>query len=335
MIEQLWYGRHPLKYLLYPLLWPLSLVYGAVSARRRQKYQTGKSASYRAPVPVVVVGNITAGGNGKTPVVVWLVERLQQLGYRPGVVSRGYGARAPYYPLLVEPTTPATHCGDEPKLIAQRTGAPVAVSPVRSDAVKALLPLGVDIIITDDGLQHYALQRDIELSVMDGVRRYGNQALIPLGPLREPMCRLQEVDFIINNGGVAQAGEIAMTLAPSLAVNLHHEARVSVEQLPELVALAGIGHPPRFFATLETLGADLVATQGFADHRAYQASELKALAQQGLNVIMTEKDAVKCREWAEENWWYLPVDAQFSPQDELRILNRIKEVMEHYGSPSA
>lgn len=335
MIEKIWYENHPLKYLLWPLLWPLSQLYRHISAGRKQDYQSGKKHSYRAPVPVVVVGNITAGGNGKTPMVVWLVERLQQQGYTPGVVSRGYGAKAPQYPLVVTPETPAIHCGDEPKLIAQRTGAPVAVSPVRSDAVDALLPLGVDIIITDDGLQHYALQRDIEISVMDGARRYGNQSLIPLGPLREPLSRLDEVDFIINNGGDPQPGEMAMTLSPGLAVNLTHADKTLVSQLKALVAFAGIGHPPRFFATLEKLGADLVVTKGFADHQEYQASELEALASQGTNVIMTEKDAVKCREFAADNWWYLPVDARFSEQDELRILNRIKEVMEQYGSPSA
>lgn len=331
----MWYGKHPLTKVLYPLLWILSCLYAWISQRRKLQYQQGKKQSYRAPVPVVVVGNITAGGNGKTPVVIWLVEQLQQRGYKPGVVSRGYGAKAPHYPLVVQESTPATHCGDEPKLIAQRTQAPVAVSPVRSEAVEALLPLGVDIIITDDGLQHYALQRDIEISVIDGQRRYGNQSLIPLGPLREPLRRLDEVDFIINNGGKARNNEIAMTLMPGMAVNLQTGEHASVEQLHHLVAFAGIGHPPRFFATLESLGANIVATQAFADHQAYRQTDLVALASQGANVIMTEKDAVKCREWAEDNWWYLPVNACFNQQDEQRIFNRIKEVMEYYGSPSA
>lgn len=197
MVEKIWFENHPLKYLLWPLLWPLSLLFGAISKSKRQQYQSGKKQAYKAPVPVVVVGNITAGGNGKTPVVVWLVEQLQQLGYKPGVVSRGYGAKAPRYPLVLDGNTPAKHCGDEPKLIYRRTGAPVAVDPVRAKAVKALLETGVDIIITDDGLQHYALERDIEFVIVDGNRRFGNESLIPLGPLREGVERLAEVDFII------------------------------------------------------------------------------------------------------------------------------------------
>ncbi len=201
-------------------------------------------------MPVVVVGNITAGGNGKTPVVVWLVEQLQQLGYKPGVVSRGYGAKAPQYPLVLDDNTSAKHCGDEPKLIYRRTGAPVAVDPVRANAVKALLATGVDIIITDDGLQHYALERDIEFVIVDGNRRFGNESLIPLGPLREGVERLAEVDFIITNGGQAQQGEMPMSLAPSKAINLKTKQQVEVSELRDLVAFAGIGHPPRFLIHL-------------------------------------------------------------------------------------
>ncbi|NVD06937.1 tetraacyldisaccharide 4'-kinase [Vibrio sp. JPW-9-11-11] len=335
MIDKVWFSAHPVKYLLWPLLWPLSKLFSFISTKRRYEYQSGKKRSYRAPVPVIVVGNITAGGNGKTPVVIWLVEQLQQLGYQPGVVSRGYGAKAPSYPLLVESTTSTKHCGDEPKLIHRRTGVPVAVSPVRSDAVKALLPLGVDIIITDDGLQHYALQRDIEIVVVDGIRRFGNQALLPMGPLRESVQRLNEVDLIITNGGDAHAGELAMTLEPQLAVNLLTGEQVDVTELDGLVAIAGIGHPPRFFHTLEQLGAKLVHAQGFADHEEIQVSRLDELAQKGQHLIMTEKDAVKCADDAKQNWWFLPVSASFGQQDQTHILNIIKEVKEKYGSPSA
>lgn len=335
VIEKIWFHRYPLGYLLWPLLWPFSVLFGVISRSRRHAYQTAKKPSYRAPLPVVVVGNITAGGNGKTPVVVWLVETLQNLGYRPGVVSRGYGAKAPSYPLVVNEQTPAQHCGDEPKLIFQRTKAPVAVDPVRSQAVKALLEHGVNIIITDDGLQHYALQRDIEIAVVDGVRRFGNQQLIPLGPLREPVSRLDEVDFIITNGGVAKANEIAMRLQPTDAVNLKTGERCAVSKLTRLCAMAGIGHPSRFFNTLRELNADLVHCQGFADHQAFDAAQLNQLAQQGDHLIMTEKDAVKCAEFAQPNWWYLPVSAQFAPEAEQRIVDKIKEVMEPYGSPSA
>ncbi|MCC4224385.1 MAG: tetraacyldisaccharide 4'-kinase [Pseudomonadota bacterium] len=335
MIEKIWFQNHPLKYLLWPLLWPLSLLFGAISKSKRQQYQSGKKQAYKAPVPVVVVGNITAGGNGKTPVVVWLVEQLQQLGYKPGVVSRGYGANAPQYPLVLDDNTPAKHCGDEPKLIYRRTGAPVAVDPVRANAVKALLETGVDIIITDDGLQHYALERDIEFVIVDGNRRFGNESLIPLGPLREGVERLSEVDFIITNGGQAQYGEMPMSLTPSKAINLKTKQQVEVSELRDLVAFAGIGHPPRFFNTLNAMNADVKVTKGFADHQDFDQQELQALAQQGANVIMTEKDAVKCDSYAQDNWWYLPVSAQFESNDAERILNRIKEVKATYGSPSA
>ncbi|MGR5251592.1 tetraacyldisaccharide 4'-kinase [Vibrio astriarenae] len=335
MIERIWYQPSTLATCLKPLLWPLSMLFKSISESRRKAFESGEKESYRAPVPVVVVGNITVGGNGKTPVVIWLVEQLQALGFKPGVVSRGYGGKAGQYPLLVNIDTPAEMCGDEPKLIAKRTGAPVAVDPVRSQAVKALLPQGIDVVITDDGLQHYALQRDIEFVVVDGKRRFGNQSLMPMGPLRESLQRLESVDFIINNGGEPQHNEIAMSLEPALAVNLVTGQKASVDTLTNLVAFAGIGHPPRFFRTLETLGASVVATQGFADHQAYDKQQLNDLAQQGDNVIMTEKDAVKCGDFAQQNWWYLPVSAELPEKDAQRILERIKEVKEQYGSPFA
>lgn len=335
MIDKLWFGRHPLYFLLWPLLWPLSRLFYLISSRRRQAFLSGKKARYRAPVPVLVVGNITAGGNGKTPVVVWLVELLQRQGYRPGVVSRGYGGKAAQYPLLVTAQTSPAECGDEPKLIYQRTGAPVAVDPIRAHAVQALLSQGVDLIVTDDGLQHYALERDIEFAVVDGARRFGNQQLLPLGPLREPVERLQQVDFVINNGGEPVMGELAMTLKPNLAVNVISGERIEVAALSRLVAWAGIGHPARFFNTLQQLGASPILTHAFADHQAFDATTLRKLSSQGKNVIMTEKDAVKCTAFAEKNWWYLPVSAEISPSDQQRILDKIKEVMDHYGSPSA
>jgi tetraacyldisaccharide 4'-kinase len=283
---------------------------------------------------VVIVGNITAGGNGKTPMVIWLVEQLQALGYKPGVVSRGYGGKADHYPLIVEDHTPAHQCGDEPKLVQQRTQAPVAVSPNRSEAVQALLSHGIDVVIADDGLQHYALARDIEIVVVDGERRFGNEKLIPLGPLREPVARCASVDFVINNGGVTQSQEMSMTLCPSLAVNLKTGEKKQVSQLGKLVAFAGIGHPPRFFNTLTRLGAELSDTQGFSDHKAFVPQEIKQLGQAGDNLIMTEKDAVKCRPFAQDNWWYLPVSAQFNTEHQHQIIHRIQEVIKQYGSSS-
>lgn len=320
MIARIWSGESPLWRLLLPLSW----LYGLVSGAIRLMYRLGLKRAWRAPVPVVVVGNLTAGGNGKTPVVIWLVEQLQKRGIRPGVVSRGYGGKATHYPLLLTADTTTAEAGDEPVLIYQRTGVPVAVSPVRSDAVQALLAgHAVDIIITDDGLQHYALARDKEIVVIDGVRRFGNGWWLPAGPMRERASRLQSVDAVIVNGGQAKPGEIPMHLQPGMAVNLLTGERKAVAQLAALVAMAGIGHPPRFFATLEQCGARPEKRVPLADHQALVEGQVDALTVPGQSLIMTEKDAVKCRAFAKENWWYLPVDAELSGEQPEHLLKEL------------
>ena len=320
MIARIWSGESPLWLPLLPLSW----LYGLVSGAIRLLYRLGLKQAWRAPVPVVVVGNLTAGGNGKTPVVIWLVEQLQKRGIRPGVVSRGYGGKAAQYPLLLTAETTTAEAGDEPVLIYQRTGAPVAVSPVRSDAVQALLAEHtVDIIITDDGLQHYALARDKEIVVIDGVRRFGNGWWLPAGPMRERASRLRSVDAVIVNGGEAKPGEIPMHLRPGMAVNLLTGERRAVSLLPALVAMAGIGHPPRFFATLEQCGARLEKRVPLADHQALVPDQVAALTAPGQTLIMTEKDAVKCRAFAKDNWWYLPVDAELSGEQPEQLLKEL------------
>lgn len=320
MIERIWSGRSP----LYRLLLPLSLLYGGISQLLRLSYRWGWRKAWRSPVPVVVVGNLTAGGNGKTPVVIWLVEALQQRGIRPGVVSRGYGGKSAHYPLILTAATGTQEAGDEPVLIYQRTGAPVAVSPVRKQAVKALTDRGdIDIIITDDGLQHYALMRDVEIVVIDGKRRFGNGWWLPAGPMRERAGRLRSVDAIITNGGVAEPGEIPMTLQPSLAVNLKTGESVPVSSLKEVVAMAGIGHPPRFFATLRQSGIEPVKEVPFTDHQHYDESMLASLATSSQTLLMTEKDAVKARQFAHENWWYLPVEATFPQAESHKLVDSI------------
>ncbi|KAB8313215.1 tetraacyldisaccharide 4'-kinase [Erwinia endophytica] len=320
MIETLWSGRS----VLYVLLLPLSWLYGLVTNLIRLSYVRGWRKAWRAPVPVVIVGNLTVGGNGKTPVVVWLVQALQQRGLRPGVVSRGYGGKADHYPLLLNDQTSSQQAGDEPVLIYQRTGAPVAVSPVRKEAVQALLSGGdIDIVITDDGLQHYALARDFEIVVVDGQRRFGNGWWLPAGPMRERVSRLKSVDAVITNGGNARSGELPMQLQPGQAVNLKtHEMR-PVNTLENVVAMAGIGHPPRFFATLRQQGIEPVREVSFADHQEYTQPLLAALATEGHVLLMTEKDAVKARHFAADNWWYLPVDAQFPMAESAALLDRI------------
>ncbi len=320
MIARIWSGESPLWRLLLPLSW----LYGLVSGGIRLCYKLGLKRAWRAPVPVVVVGNLTAGGNGKTPVVIWLVEQLQQRGIRVGVVSRGYGGKAAVYPLLLTADTTTAEAGDEPVLIFQRTGVPVAVSPVRSDAVKAILAHhDVQIIVTDDGLQHYRLARDVEIVVIDGVRRFGNGWWLPAGPMRERAGRLKSVDATIVNGGIARPGEIPMHLEPGLAVNLRTGERRDVTQLSDIVAMAGIGHPPRFFATLEACGARPQKCVALADHQSLTYSDVSALLAEGQTLVMTEKDAVKCRAFADDNWWYLPVDAHLSGERPDALLNSL------------
>ena len=329
MIERIWSGRSP----LYLLLLPFSWLYGFVSSAIRLSYRLGLRKSWRAPVPVVVVGNLTAGGNGKTPVVIWLVEQLQQRGIKVGVVSRGYGGSAESYPLVLTPDTTPAQAGDEPVLIYQRTGACVAVAPDRRAAVKALLASAdPQIIITDDGLQHYALARDKEIVVIDGVRRFGNGWWLPAGPMRERASRLKTVDAVIVNGGEPGTGEIAMQLIPGEAIHLYSGERKSLRHFSSVVAIAGIGHPPRFFNTLAEAGVSLVNPLPLADHQALSEAELSALIQPGQTLIMTEKDAVKYRRYAQpaSDWWYLPVDARL---ESVAASTLVKSLVQLAGSP--
>lgn len=326
MIERIWSGRS----LLYLLFLPLSWLYGFITFIRRFLYNHGWLKTWRAPIPVIVVGNLTAGGNGKTPVVIWLVEELKQHGINVGVVSRGYGGKSDCYPLIVTSTTSTQQAGDEPVLIYQRTGVPVAVAPKRSDAIKALLAENdLDLIITDDGLQHYALQRDIELVVIDGIRRFGNGWWIPAGPMRERISRLESVDAIITNGGIAKSGEIAMELEPAQAINLLSGEHIDVNKLERVVAMAGIGHPQRFFNLLKELSVSVERQYAFQDHQSYTRIGLTDLANKNETLLMTEKDAVKCKTFAQPNWWYLPVNAVFSKTDKEKLVNKVMSALSY------
>lgn len=305
-LQQRWYqaDRRPLWWTL-----PLAALYGVVTRTRRACYRNGWCKVQRLSAPVIVVGNIVAGGAGKTPLVIALVEALRARGYRPGVVSRGHGGRARTPRLLDAAPDPALY-GDEPALIRLRTGAPVAIGVERPAAARRLLAEHVDVIVADDGLQHYALGRDVEVCVIDGVRRLGNARLLPAGPLREAPARLREVDFVVCNGGAAQSGEVAMQLVATAAVSLASPMQrkpLSDFRGQRVHAIAGIGHPQRFFATLQDAGLDVIA-HAFADHHAYTADELAF--GDGLPVLMTEKDVVKCRAFAQPDWWGVPVTAE-------------------------
>lgn len=292
--QQIWYGGDP----LYRLLLPLSWFFGAVVALRRALYRRGIARSFAMPVPVIVVGNINIGGVGKTPVVLDVLRRLTDAGFKPGVVSRGYGGRIREPTPVLAGSDPA-QVGDEPVLIAGMGRCPVVVAPNRVRAARLLLAQGVNIIVADDGLQHYALRRDIEIAVMDGERRLGNGWLLPAGPLREPPARLDEVDIQLING-TARPGEFALQSSLGPAVQLTTGRRRELSEFETVHAVAGIAHPEKFFAALEASGLKL-QRHAFPDHWPYTRPELQFADQ--LPVLMTRKDAVKCQRFHDARLW--------------------------------
>jgi tetraacyldisaccharide 4'-kinase len=317
-LQRRWYQDRP------PSWWalPVAALYRVVASVRRGLYQRGWKRSERLPAPVIVVGNITVGGAGKTPLVIALVEALRQQGFKPGVVSRGFGGSA-RGPMLLDDDPDPRVTGDEPALIKLRTRAPVAVGRGRPQAARLLLDEGVDVVIADDGLQHYALARDIEICVVDGDRRFGNARLLPAGPLREPLSRLREMDFVVCNGGEPQAGEIAMRLqaGDAFALSDPSSTRALASFAGQRVhAVAGIGNPARFFSTLRRHDVRVIE-HAFADHHAYAARDLRF--DDDSPVLMTEKDAVKCRAFAQANWWAVPVRAILPDEIFVRIPEKL------------
>lgn len=329
-VNRLWYAKASVGYRLLALaLLPLCGLFYLVTATRRLLFRVGIKSATQMPVPVIVVGNITVGGSGKTPTVIYLIELLRRHGYRPGVVSRGYGVDFSGVKSVL-PGMPAREVGDEPAMIVARTQVPMVIGAKRVEACHALLQAhDVDIIISDDGLQHYALARDIELLILDGERRFGNGYLLPAGPLREGRWRQQAVDFTLVNGDECQEGEWLMQLhaaqwqpvKPPQGDGLS-AAVFSVE--PQAVAIAGIGNPQRFFNTLNQLGITTQKQHAFDDHHPLTLADIDAIAC-GAQVLMTEKDAVKCREFAKQNWWYLPVDAKIAPQFEQQLIAQLQQ----------
>ncbi|HCB13950.1 MAG TPA: tetraacyldisaccharide 4'-kinase [Gammaproteobacteria bacterium] len=308
------------------LLWPLSLLFSTMVRLRRRLYQWGLLESEAISVPVIIVGNISVGGTGKTPLVTRLVEVLRKAGYKPGVVSRGYGGQSRQWPCHVTADSDPHEVGDEPVLLAQRCGCPVVVGPDRVAAAWTLTATyHCNVIISDDGLQHYRLQRDIEIAVIDGSRRLGNGACLPAGPLREPPSRLRTVDFIIGNG-VAHGGEYLMSLRGETVLNLLDSCiTVSLPGFHKSMvhAVAGIGNPKRFFNYLRHARLRLIE-HPFPDHHPFRLEDLRF--QQDLPVLMTEKDAMKCRPFASDDWWYVPVSAQLDPEFEEQLLKRLATV---------
>ena len=315
-----WYGdRSPGL-----LLTGLESVFRRAVTSRQAAYRSGRLPSTRLPVPVIVVGNLTVGGTGKTPLTIWLAEWLRRHGYRPGIVSRGYGGQRHRQPLRVGPESDPGAAGDEPVLIARRTGCPVWVHPQRVAAAHALLAAtDCNLIIADDGLQHYALGRDLEIILVDGLRGFGNGHCLPAGPLREPPERLASADWVIY-AGAGPDDSLVMTLQGDTAVNLRDPALrrplASFAGEP-LCALAGIGNPQRFFDHLRQHGLTFAA-RDFPDHHTFQREDL-AFAGSG-DLLMTEKDAVKCQGFATPHLWQVPVTASLPQTFGEQLLTHLK-----------
>jgi len=319
--DSMWYGKRPIALLFIPLSWLFFLIIYV----RKFLYSKGWKASVRVAAPVIIVGNITVGGTGKTPLVIWLAQLLEKAGYRPGIISRGYGGIASSWPQQAREDSDSRVVGDEAKILARRAGCPVAVGPHRANSAQALIEHhGCDVIVSDDGLQHYAIQRDIEIAIVDGERRYGNSYLLPAGPLREPVERLKEVDMVVCNG-LASGAEFPLRVEGKLAINvLDQTITKPLEEFKEqhVHAVAGLGNPSRFFSHLKKFGV-LFEPHIYPDHYEYTQNDITFTDDK--LVMMTEKDAVKCTEIADENCWYVPIRAQMTEKFGLTVLSLLQK----------
>jgi len=321
--ERLWYQGHKAYWLLLPLAW----LYGVITALRRMLFRSGIKQQIRVKAPVIVVGNISIGGTGKTPFTLLLCDTLRKQGWKPGIVSRGYGANIKA-PILVMPeVATAAGVGDEPLLLAQRSGCPVVVCPDRVAAARFLLQqTHCNIIISDDGLQHYRLARDMEIVLIDGSRGLGNGQLLPAGPLREGAWRLKQADLVVANSQPYAQADGVMQLQAATAKALCSEATLT----PGPVTLvAGIGNPQRFERTALAAGFTIAARHYFADHHKFSAADFTDI--QG-PVLMTEKDAVKCREFARADWFSLGVDAALDNALQQKLDTLLTNLRSSYGT---
>lgn len=323
-----WYRITPLHLVLLPLGW----LFRALAGLRRALYLGRILTSQKLAVPVIVIGNISAGGTGKTPLTLALAQQLIRHGRHPLIVSRGYGGSA-QQPQRVTPDSDVQQVGDEPLLMARRNLCPVWIGKDRAAAAQAALQANpqCDVVLCDDGLQHYRLQRDMEIAVIDGVRGFGNRFMLPAGPLREPVARLRTVDAVVVNGGEPAAGQYAMRLSGETFHNLLDPGKTATaDELRKLRchAVAGIGHPQRYFHHLASLGLSTVE-HAFPDHYFYRPADLSFADCDAL--LLTEKDAVKCGAFADERYWVLRVEARIDPALTDHILRKIA----HHGSETA
>ncbi len=327
-VTQHWYRQslHPIARILLPVAW----LFGWCVAMRRWCYRVGIIKTQHVSVPVIVVGNITVGGTGKTPFVIWLAQWLKEQGYRPGIVSRGVGGKKQMMPHRVTLQDSAHDVGDEAVLIKQRTDCPMVVCIDRVAAVRDLLRhTSCDMVISDDGLQHYRLGRDLEVVLVEATRGLGNQCLLPAGPLREPATRLQQVDFVVMNGG-QETDEYTMSYVPTQLVAMGQQQKIMLADFPRQTvhAVAGIGHPERFFAVLQQAGLNVIP-HVFPDHHLYQAQDIHF--PDSYPIIMTEKDAVKCSAFADDRYWFLSMAVRINAKLEDTLLSRLKNLKGHQG----
>jgi tetraacyldisaccharide 4'-kinase len=315
-----WYRRSAVAW----LLWPASLVFGFFAFIRRALYRLRILKSAHPGIPVIVVGNITVGGSGKTPLVIWIAELLKSEGWSPAVISRGYGAKV-QAPRSATVASDPEEVGDEPIVIARRTGCPVWIGPRRVQVAAALRAQHpeVNVLVLDDGLQHYALRRDIEIAVVDA-RGFGNGFMLPAGPLREPVSRLRSIDGIVAHGAAIRGHSMSLEGYLAHRMTDARERRVLETFAGQKVhAAAGIGDPERFFRHLGRCGIQVIP-HPFPDHHPFSARDLEF--GDGLPVMLTEKDAVKLRSRARPNWWVLPVSAKLDPAFDAWLLGKLDEL---------
>jgi len=317
------------------VLWPLSMLYYGVVSLRRKLYQLFAKQTTRFSVPVIVIGNITVGGSGKTPLLIELANFLQKKGWRPGIISRGYGGKAATYPVRVYTKSNPREVGDEPILIVRHTACPTMVDPKRRRGVQALLKkTNCNIILSDDGLQHLALSRNIEILVIDGQRRFGNGFCLPAGPLREPVSRLKEVDLVVSKG-TALPNEFAMLLIPDHFYQLMYpdnKKNAVYFHGKNLHAVAGIGYPEQFFAGLRTLGLSFTE-HPFPDHHFFRPRDLHY--GEDAIILMTEKDAIKCEGLTDARLWCLKIKTKLDESFYTTLLHRIVTVSDPKSSVSS
>ncbi|WP_111979473.1 tetraacyldisaccharide 4'-kinase [Algibacillus agarilyticus] len=322
-IEASWYNPNLITWLLLPL----SGLFFLLSSLRRLLFRFNLLSTFHPGIPVIIVGNISVGGTGKTPFTLWLVKLLKSMGLKPAIVSRGYQANIKTFPHLLSSKDTAEQVGDEPLLLFEKAQVPVVIAPQRTKAAAFITQYtNCNIIISDDGLQHYALDRDLEVILIDGNRQLGNGFLLPAGPLREGKWRIKDHDLTLYSGINDRPNH--MQIKPQAPINLLDPNRVFSNLSGAVVAVSAIGNPQRFYQSLAECGIDIDQKIEFIDHHQYQKTDFSQLYDQC--IIMTEKDAVKCRHFATENYWYLPISAVVSDSFTSTLQNKIQGLVKKY-----